>query len=166
MKICKLCTRNVFGGGYCAYHQFIRRKKGGDLYKPKPRIKSKIPQESKKRKVEHKRYLEQVSEFRIESKENGSYKCYFCGGDEGKEMGMWLCVHHLEGREGKYINKETFVWTHNYCHNIWHFASMEELKEQEWYNEEFLTRLKAKSIVAYSKQMRKEEKNMEINLEI
>ena len=134
----------------------------GDKFKRKASVKKRLPQESRKRKVEHKRYSEQVSEFRIESKENGNYKCYFCGGDEGKEMDKWLCVHHLEGREGNYINKETFVWVHNYCHNIWHFASMEELKEQEWYNEEFLTRLKAKSIVAYSKQKRKEEKSEEL----
>ena len=167
MKICKLCTRNVFGGGYCAYHQFIRRKKGGDLYKPKPRIKSKIPQESRKRKVEHKRYLELVSEHRTKCKEDGTYFCFFClEGEDLTTKDKWLCNHHWEERGANYLNVDTWSWSHNSCHNIWHFASMEELKEQEWYNEEFLTRLKAKSIVAYSKQMRKEEKNMEINLEI
>jgi hypothetical protein len=163
MRECKECDRPVFGGGYCKYHQFRRRMQNGDKFKRKAPVKKRLPQESKKRKVEHKRYTEQVLEHRTKCKEDGTYICFFClEGEDLSTKDKWLCNHHWEERGANYLNVDTWSWTHNSCHNIWHFASMEELKEQEWYNEEFLTRLKAKSIVAYSKQIRKEEKSEEL----
>ena len=103
MKTCKECNNPVFGGGYCKYHQFKRKMKGGDLYKPKPRQKSPLPKESKKREKERIYYLDQVKMFWKECVENGNDFCFFCG----QKMTKREDTHHLKGRIGDYyLDKE------------------------------------------------------------
>ena len=149
------CSANLFGGGYCKYHQFRRYMRGGDLYKPKPRQKSAIPKESKKRKAERIAYSEQIRLFWDESVENGTDFCFFCG----KKMAHRDNIHHLKGRTNDYLNdKEWFVNAHNKCHvEDYHQSSWEQRIKQPWW-EDFLIRLKSKSPELHRKEMLKGEK--------
>ena len=163
MKECteSSCHNPQFGGGYCKYHQWLRKRQGGDLFKRNTKPKKPIAKESPKRKKEHKRYTELVDEHRIKCKEEGTYFCFFCLGEEDLSLSdKWLCNHHWEERGANYLNVETWSWAHNSCHNMFHFAPLEILEKEDWYND-FMIRLKSKSIVGYSKQKRKEEKTLE-----
>jgi len=83
MKTCTHtgCSSPIFGGGYCKYHQYIRKMKGKDLYKPKPRKSYTIPKESAKRKEEKKYYSQHLKDLEKEIREqnNGKIYCFFSG---------------------------------------------------------------------------------------
>ena len=159
MKTCSYqgCSRPCFGGGYCAYHQFVRRKKGGDLYKPKPRKSSAIPKESKKQKKVHQTYLQRLSAFWDRSVEEKTDFCFFCGVHMDKRDN----IHHLRGRGKMALEEEFWVNAHNECHLNFHFKSVAWLKQQDYY-ESFMIRLRAKDLTSYYKQIRREEKNLEL----
>ena len=53
---------------------------GGDLFKRKQATKKQINPESKKRKVEHKTYLQEVKDHWQKSVEDETNFCIFCGG--------------------------------------------------------------------------------------
>jgi len=144
------CNSNCFGGGYCAYHQYIRRKRGGDLYKPKTRQKP-IKKRSEKRAKDERYYSVQAKEFYNESNK----KCVFCGGDVKRFQGL----HHWKGRTNNYLLDKRF-WSvvHNDCHVFkWHKMTQEEFKlwlgVEEY--ERFLGRLKDIDIELYNKQLDK-----------
>jgi hypothetical protein len=167
MKTCVRggCKNNQFGGGYCAYHQYIRRMRGGDLFKPNTRKSTTIPKESKKRKIEHKYYTENCKDLEKEIREqnNGKIYCFFSGGEiKEYERIVW---HHLKGRTGKfYVDKEFLVPCLNEYHNYYHFKSIEWLMEQFWYRD-FLNRLKDKDTSLYHKELTKAIK-AQLNLEL
>ena len=128
---------------------------GGDLFKPRKRTRQNaLPKESPKRKVEKKRYIDLIKEFREECKQNGTYICFFCNKKDDEQ----LFVHPLRGRTGKfYIDKEYFVWAHMDCRGKFYDYSVEALKKEPWYKE-FMKRLKEKDTHSYYKQLKKEEK--------
>ena len=156
MKVCKECKNDVFGGGYCKYHQFRRYMRGGDLYKPKTRVKP-INKESTKQKKVTKQYLQRLSEFWDESIKNGTDRCFFC--DE--KMLKRDNIHHLRGRGKIALEEEWWVNTHQNCHMDFHFKPVEWLMQQTWYSG-FMERLCAKDSQSYGKQKRREEKDMEL----
>lgn len=160
MRTCSKCDKPVFGGGYCKYHQYVRHMRGGDLYKPKPRQKSNIPKESKKRKKEKIRYSEQIKLFWIESVENKTDFCFFCG----VHMAHRDNIHHLKGRTGDYyLDKEWWVNAHNKCHvEDYHQSDYEHLSKQLWYPQ-FLQRLKSKDSGLWQKEINKKDKDIKLN---
>lgn len=158
---CKLCDRNVFGGGYCAYHQYIRHKQGGDLFKRKSPKAKPIPKESKTRKKERIYYTQHCKELteEIKNENNGKIFCFF----SGLEITGTPTYHHLKGRTGEfYTDKEWLVPAINKYHLSYHFTPVEELMKEPWYAE-FLIRLKNKSTDAYNKEIRRHEKIQPLN---
>jgi hypothetical protein len=168
---CKIlgCNNLVFGGSVCKYHQYERHKRGGDLYQkkpPKPRSpkrQDKPPLESKKRKKEHIYYSKGCKQLEQEQREQNNGKVFdFFTGLEIKGQVTW---HHLLGRTGDfYLDKDLLVPAENDendGHLFWHRATLDQLKEKKWYPE-FLIRLKAKSLQAYEKEMRKYQKNINL----
>ncbi len=166
------CANNVFGGGFCKYHQFRRRMAGGDQHKRKKttndkqnkpvqplsrKKQGKIPPEGKKRLTERPYYSQVKSEMREEMIANGTYNCFFCG----LPMGQEKCFHHLKGRDGMlYIDREYLVPAHNECHVYkYHWLSIEFLIKETWYPQ-FLSRLKAKDEQLYYKELKKQEKGL------
>jgi len=146
MKICKElnCDNSVFGGDYCKYHQYRRSMQGGDKYKAGGRIKSKPRRRTPKREKDERYYAVQAREFFEESDKI----CIFCGVGVTKFQGL----HHWKGRTNDYLlDKQWWSVVHNKCHvYIFHRCTSEQLQEQWWY-EEFVARLKIKSIELYNK---------------
>ncbi len=152
------CNSPQFGGGLCKYHQYKRRMRDGDLYKPKPRVK-KPPRESKKRKEEHVRYSQQIKMFWEESVTNKTNYCFFCG----ELMKKRDSIHHTRGRTGDYyLDKDWWVNAHNSCHLMFHSQMVEKLEEQSWYTG-FLERLLKLDQSLYDKQTGKKEKSNKLN---
>jgi hypothetical protein len=119
----------------------------------------KIPKESKKRKKEHLTYLKQIEMFKEESIANNTYVCFFCGKKAYDGIDGYLCVHHLVGRVGDYyLDKETWVWAHNLCHNKFHFSTTEDLIQEPWWDD-FMSRLKDKNTEVYHKIQKRIEKS-------
>ena len=132
--------------------------RGGDLYKPKKALKPKIPKESKKRKEDHKQYTEKTKEFWDESVANKIDFCFFCG----IHMDHRDNIHHLRGCGIDYLNKEFWVNAHNDCHvTKYHMMDIDQLKKESWYGE-FLARLKSKDPQSYEKELRKQQKNINL----
>lgn len=166
MRTCKIkgCNNSVFGGDVCKYHQYTRYMQKGDLYKPKPRQKSVIPKESKRRKKEHIHYSEGCKQLEKEIRAENGGKIYdFFTGREIKGFVTW---HHLLGRSGDYYtDKDLLVPAENDendGHLFFHNATLEQLKAKEWY-QGFLIRLKNKSLEAYKKEIRKQDKVAKLN---
>jgi hypothetical protein len=158
---CKIhgCNNPVFGGGVCKYHQYERRRLGGDLYLRKPPKAKPIPKESKKRKDDHRQYTQKTKEFWYESVANKTDLCFFCGVHMNKRDN----VHHLRGRQEYYLDKEYWVNAHNDCHvNKYHMMDIEQLKKESWYPA-FLQRLKAKDPQSYDKELKKQDKVQKLN---
>ena len=151
MKTCieSGCTRPQFGGGYCAYHQWIRRRKGGDLYAPKKRQKP-INNESPKRKQENKHYLLRIKEFWENAVNNGTNQCFFCG-ETMKERGD---IHHIKGRGKFLLEEEYWINTHRDCHMAYHFDPADKLRQYPWFSD-FMERLREKSPETYYKVLNK-----------
>lgn len=151
------CSRPVFSHSFCAYHQYLRRRQGGDQFKRK----KSIPKESKKRKQEHIHYSEGCKQLAQEIKDvnNGKIYCFFTG----MEITGMPVFHHLLGRSGSYYtDKDLLVPCDNEAHLFWHRATVEQLQATEWY-EGFLKRLKNKSLEAYNKEIRRFEKVNKLN---
>lgn len=162
MHTCKAdnCTSNVFGGGYCKYHQYLRRMRGGDLFKPKLKEKSSIKPLSDKRKVQRKYYAVETKERFDEAVTNGTNICIFCD----KKVIIYEGWHHLKGRENdKLLDWDYIKLAHNQCH-VWdyHQASYEQRKKQPWW-QGFLLRLKAIDESLYRAELRKGEKAHKLN---
>jgi hypothetical protein len=149
------CNRPSFGGGYCAYDQYIRRMSGGDLFKRKAPVKP-INKVAKKRREELKTYKQISQELWDEASINKTNKCFFC--DEW--MGKKENVHHLIGRTNlKLIDKKFMVLCHNKCHVYgYHQLNYEQLIKQDWY-EGFLLRLKSISEELWNKELKKRAKS-------
>jgi hypothetical protein len=162
MKTCRIenCHNFVFAKDLCAYHQYIRRMKGGDLYKLKKPAKA--PNKvSKKRKEEQKYYAQNCKELtaEIRAQNNGKIYCFF----SGKEITGFVSYHHLKKRIGDfYIDKEWLVPVINERHLEYHYQPIEWLLQQGWY-QGFLARLKDKSIELYNKEIKKGEKSIKLN---
>lgn len=164
MKTCTAenCSRPIFGGLFCKYHQWQRRLRGGDLYKPKPRTpKPPIPKESKQRIEEYKTYKQTTQEMWDEAVATKTNKCFFC--DE--VMAHRENLHHLKGRNGSlYIDREWLVLAHQFCHvDQYHRMTSEQLQNLSWYSG-FLQRLRAKSEELYSKEVGKGDKTQPLTL--
>ena len=158
MHTCKEdnCSNPVFGGGYCKYHQYKRKMRGGDKYESKSRLKSPIPKESKTRKKERLRYTEVCERLTQEIKDanNGKIYCFF----SGLEITGKPTFHHLKGRIGDYyVDKEWLVPAINEYHLAYHFTPIEKLMEESWYLN-FLAKLKLKDTQLYYKELKKQEK--------
>ncbi len=157
MKICKVegCENNCFGGGYCAYHQYIRRMRGGDLYKPRQKKNTKpIPQESKKRKKEHIRYLDQRKMFIAEWLAEGK-KCFMSDMDFKRgTIDGFATIHHTRGRTGDYyLDKKYWVLARNDKHLEFTMRPVRTLLDTFWYKPIFLPRLKELDELAYNKEL-------------
>ena len=145
MKTCveSGCTNPQFGGGYCKYHQFKRRMRGGDSYAPKKRQKP-IAKESPKRKKENKHYLLRIKEFWENAVNNGTNQCFFCG----ETMKEREDIHHIVGRGKMLLEEEWWILAHRDCHMAYHFDSADKLRQYPWFSD-FLARLKDKSPHTY-----------------
>jgi len=166
MKKCnvEICSNNVFGGGYCPYHQYIRRMKGGDLYKPKSKPKKQIPKESKKRKVERPRYLDKRRAFIQKHKDNGTYYCYLCLGEFDQASDFKYCtIEHSLGRVGdNYKDEAHWRLMHCECNDNLEHKTIEWFEGQPYW-EDFLKRLKADDELAWHRIQRKIEKSKKEN---
>ena len=161
-KICteEGCKNPQFGGGYCKYHQFKRKMRGGDLYKPRKAQKP-IPKESKKRKKEHITYLEQRRMFIQENKDNGTYFCFITGEEFDNTLAGFCTIHHLRGRTGDYyLDKAFWIIAKNQAHlDVFHNErGIDELQQEPWWDD-FLGRLKLKDIQSYHKIQKRIEKS-------
>lgn len=164
MKKCKIdsCERFQFGGSYCPYHQYLRRLKGGDLFKRKLATKKPIPKESKTRKREHKTYTQHCKELEKEMRDvnNGEIYCYF----SDKEITGFVTWHHLLGRTGDfYVDKEWLVPVINEYHMCYHFSPIEWLMQQDWYKK-LLEKFRLRDAHLYYKELKRQEK-AELNFE-
>jgi hypothetical protein len=168
------CSNLQFGGGFCKYHQFERRRQGGDLYAPKRKKKAveqrslfkgtDIPKESKTRKKAKIYYSKGCKELEAEIRAENNNKIYdFFTGLEIKGFVSW---HHLLGRTGDYYTDKEYLVPaendENDGHMFWHRATIEQLMEKPWYGE-FILRLKSKCPQAYKKELRKQDKIANIN---
>ena len=160
------CTNPIFSKGFCKYHQFIRRMKGGDLYGStpsnkrsearSPKRRTLMPLESKKRQKEHKYYTQECKELEQELRElnGGKIYCFF----SGEEIQGIVTFHHTNKRTGKfYLDKKWLVPCINEHHLAYHFTPVEKLMKKTWYNG-FLQRLRNLSEELYQKEMKKFEK--------
>ena len=163
MQICNYrgCPNPVFSHGRCRYHNYTLYMKGGVLYKPKPRQSKPINKESPKRKKENKRYLEVLKEYWDNAVATNTNYCFICGERLMKREDN----HHLDEREGNKL-LDTFYWAlvHRDCHKKIHDYSIEQLLRESWY-QDYLNRLKQREPSLYYKQLRKQEKNLSLNLE-
>lgn len=165
------CKTGCWGGGFCKYHQYMRKKFGGDLYQKAsnktatPRSipkRPKVPLESKTRTEERKTYSQHCKELEQELRSENQGKIYdFFTGLEIKRQ---VTFHHLLGRTGDfYTDKELLVPAENDendGHLFYHRATVEQLFATKWYKDGFLPRLKIKSLTAYNKEIRKQEKSL------
>lgn len=153
------CDRPVFAKSFCAYHQYMRKKQGGDLHKRKPR-KEPIARRTKKREKDERQYKDHAREFFDNAVATKTNKCFFC--DEF--VTFFQGLHHLKGRTNDYLNdKEWWVIVHNDCHVYKYHAMDYEHKQQlPWWGS-FLDRLKLKSDELWRKETRKEEKAHKLN---
>jgi hypothetical protein len=154
------CHNPQFGGGYCKYHQWLRKRQGGDMFKRKPKP---IAKESVKRKKEHIRYIDQLKMFKDECKEQETYFCFISGEDFDDTIDGFCTVHHLRGRTGDYyLDKEFWILAKNKHHlDVFHRCTIDELKEKEYWVD-FLTRLKIKDLHSYYKLLKRIEKSEEL----
>ena len=163
MKQCKAdgCSNSVYSHLYCKYHQYFRRKRGGDLYqaKPKQQKAGSIPKESKKRKVERKRYTEVCDDLTAEIREqnNGKVYCFFSGNEI---LATRPHYHHLKSRTGDYYTDKKWLVPalDEYHVDGYHSKSVEWLLQQDWYTKVFLVNIRAKSEDLYQKEMKRQEK--------
>ena len=159
-KICQAdkCKSNCFGGGYCKYHQYLRRMKGGDQYQHKlpHKLPNKLPRRTKHRADDERYYAVQAKEFFEDAVNNGTNHCVFCGEKVTKFEGL----HHWRGRTNDYLLDNKY-WSvvHNDCHLFYHRATVEQMKQQTWYDA-FMVRLKAKDIESYNKQINRSQKEI------
>lgn len=163
MKACTEpgCTSPQFGGGYCKYHQYKRRMRGGDFYQPSrkkatPKIKRRTPKREKNEQyyaVEAKKRFEEA----VAKKEN---LCFFCN-KEVKEYNGW---HHLRSRDGSRLRDWRYiVLAHSRCHlDDYHYSTYEKLSQQPWYPG-FMERLKERDPETHRKELRKGEKSHKLN---
>lgn len=160
------CASPIFSHGYCKYHQYIRRMKGGDLYASRPSNKRSearspqrrmsVPLESKTRQEEHKYYTQECKELEqeIRALNNGNIYCFF----SGKEIPGRVSWHHTNKRTGEfYLDKRWLVPSINEYHIAYHFTPVEKLMKEPWYSG-FLKRLRKLSEALYQKEMKKFEK--------
>lgn len=161
MRTCSAdnCDKPVFGGGYCKYHQWLRKRRGGDLYQRK----TTLPKESNRRKVERVRYTEQCDMLTREIREanNGKVYCFFSGEEILEKRPHF---HHLKGRTGDYYtDKEWLVPAKDEYHvEGYHSKSIDWLMEQRWYTEVFLPSLRVKSQELYDKEIKKRGKSQPV----
>lgn len=135
--------------------------RGGDLYKPKPRKVSPINKESPKRKKENKRYLEVLKEYWEDAVINKTNYCFICG----EYMEKREDNHHLEGRiENKLLDTTYWALVHRDCHRKIHDYSIEQLLRESWY-QDYLNRLKSREPSLYYKEMKKQQKNLSLDLD-
>lgn len=137
------CKNNCWGGGFCKYHQYERRRLGGDLYVSKPRSPksgTKIPKESKTRKKDHIHYAQHCKELEKETRaeNNGKIYCFFTGGEITERI-SW---HHTNKRTGEfYLDKRWLVPSFNKYHIMYHQTPVEILSKETWYYTVFLKNL-------------------------
>jgi len=163
----KGCNNKIWSSRFCRLHQWCRTdekyKKAKEYAKENRRVKKRLPQESKKRKIEHKGYLEQVSMFKEENKIAKTYYCYLSGEEFDDSIDGFCTVHHLRGRTGNYyLDKEFWILARNKYHlDVFHRMTIDELKKYEWW-EAFLERLRAKDLHSYYKLLKRIEKSEEL----
>jgi hypothetical protein len=139
-------------------------KRQKEYAKENRKAKKKIPAESKKRKKERIRYIEQNRLFKQEKKDNGEYVCFITGEEFDNSLENFPVVHHLRGRTGDYyLDKQYFVLVGNKIHtDVFHGGrDILKLMKEPWWDG-FLTRLRAKDDMAYRKLMKQIERASEI----
>ena len=134
--------------------------RGGDQFKPKPRQSKPINKESPKRKKENKRYRQRLEEKWEQSLADKTNKCIFC--DEF--MYVREDNHHIRGRGAFMLEEEFWYWAHRDCHDIYTHGRYEQLIKQPWYPS-FLERLKTIDTMTYYRELKKRDKNLELNLD-
>lgn len=140
MKKCLECDNPVFGKGYCKYHQYLRTD-----------VKKKIKPVSDKRRAQNKEYSVIRKKAYEEAVINKNDICFMCG----KKISSNFDWHHLDGREeDNLLNDEFIVFTHHQCHMAIHNLPVHMLLRFKWY-EQFLERLKIKSLLLYEREYEK-----------
>lgn len=162
MKTCKACSSPVFSHDYCLIHQWMRTD---DKYKKYKELKKsgKIARRTKERAKDEKRYMNEARAFFDDAVANKTNYCFFCG----KEVKLFEGLHHLRNRAGDMLlDKEFWVVVHNNCH-VWkyHQADYDQRKKEVWW-QDFLARLKEKSLELYEKELRKADKAIPLNLKL
>lgn len=142
------CTNDIFGKGYCRYHQHLRTDTKKTT-KPQKRIKP----ISDRRKVQVAQYHDLKGEMIAEAKEKGPIRCFVC---HRNISSIYIPdIHHLDGRtEDNLTNRENLVFVHRQCHGFIHDLSYDILKTLNWY-EDYLLRLKSVNIVFYEREYEK-----------
>ena len=137
-KICKSCgeERYLFSKGMCrlcwgkdkAFNP--SNKLSAAANKPLSRkSNTDIPPRTKSRSQQEKTYKIVCDMIDQESRDNGNWKCYFCGGDFRE--GIVIDHHHLFGREGEKLTKKSdIVLCHRACHDQYHHKSCHDI---HWY---------------------------------
>jgi len=104
---------------------------------------------SERRKREEKEYKRICREIDQEAIESGDTRCFFCG-VKVKNADH----HHLHGRGEHYLYKWWIVRAHRTCHRSYHDQPVASLP---WFDD-FLKRLKQKSILLFEREIWKLEK--------
>lgn len=153
MKTClEPGCKNAPFNEYCKYHQYRLYMKGGRLHKRK------APAKSKKRAEDEKRYTEICKELEVELRAQdpkGRIFDFF----SGLEIIGAISWHHLRGR-GRYLkDKRYLVPSINENHLDYHFLPYDIWSKRPFF-EAFMTRLKAKDIETYNKELKRGEKSL------
>lgn len=169
-KICQKagCNNPVYSHLFCRIHQWMRTdddyKRQKEYAKENRKAKKKIPAESKRRKKEHIRYIDQVKMFKQEMKEKGEYFCFVTGQDFDNTLAGAVNTHHLRGRVGDYyLDKQYWILVRNQVHlDVFHgHRDIMEISKEPWWDD-FLTRLRSKDELAYRKIMKQLERANEL----
>jgi hypothetical protein len=115
-KTCKheQCNNNVFGGGYCSFHQFLRPKKVRS--KKVERVQRVV--KAKKLRPISKKQSRLISQYTALRKEFFSGIPLLCAANLSSCTKMATDVHHKKGR-GKYL-LDTITWL-PVCRNCHHW---------------------------------------------
>ena len=139
-KKCKAekCNYPVFSNEYCRMHQWKRIDK---------RVKP-INNSSDKRNKQLDTYSQLKEEALYMARKQPKFRCFFCNKEFDKNYTPdW---HHLIGKENeKLTDKKNLVFVHRNCHTLYHALPVDKIKKYDWYND-FLNRLKEKSIEGYT----------------
>jgi hypothetical protein len=104
-KICKACSNNVFGGGYCKNHQYMRT----DKKPPKPKEQKPIKQVSNKQAIKNQQYSKERKLFLAENP--------LCKANLPNCTKIATDVHHKRGRGEFFLKQETWIGLCRTCHN-------------------------------------------------
>ena len=142
------CLNNVWGKGYCKYHQYMRKDLRAErANKPRRRMIS-IKKVSSTRQIKITSQNAKDREFYLSLWDKREHKCQYCGIPLDDEPEKWMFHHILFKGENKYKHlryyEENIDIVCFQCHSIFHSANpsqniiLRKLNKIEYFTKEGL----------------------------